>query len=496
VRAKLLPPLEGVYRNDKRRETERSQATDILAEYAADQPQVLANLLMDADEKQFADAAKLYLKLTVHGKAGAVLLQNEVEKPLASAINQDDKEKLAKRQANAAVLLLRMGQADKVWPLLKHSPDPRVRSYLIHRFSPLGADAGAIVKRLLENAEPDVTIRRALILSLGEYGEKELSSDAGKALLAKLQGIYCTDADPGLHAASEWLLGTWNQKTWLKEVNEKWAKGKDQRKKRLQEIKHALAKDQAPPQWYVNSQEQTMVVIPESPEPFLMGSPPTEAGRLDHETQHKKRIGRTFAIAAKSVTVEQILRMGKNYFGKSEAFVRRYAPKDDCPAVTIHWHMAAEYCNWLSEQEDLPPCYEIKSGKVTKLKDNFHNLTGYRLPTEAEMEYATRAGAETSRYFGETEDLLPKYAWYLKNAQENVFTWCQDSYKEYPTDIIAEAIEDKNHDLVFNSTYNRMLRGGSFSNHAPDVRSANRVNLAPSTRVYDDGFRVARTFTP
>ena len=89
--------------------------------------------------------------------------------------NADDaKEKLAKRQANAAVALLRMNQPEKVWPLLKHSPDPRVRSYLIHRFGPLGADARAIVKRLDE--EPDITIRRALILSLGEFERKGMVS--------------------------------------------------------------------------------------------------------------------------------------------------------------------------------------------------------------------------------------------------------------------------------------------------------------------------------
>ena len=102
-----------------------------------------------------------------------------------------------------------MNQPDKVWPLLKHSPDPRVRSYLIHRFGPLGADAKAIVKRLDE--EPDITIRRALILSLGSLARRSSRSEDRKALLPKLQEIYRTAADPGLHAAAEWLLRQWKQ---------------------------------------------------------------------------------------------------------------------------------------------------------------------------------------------------------------------------------------------------------------------------------------------
>jgi hypothetical protein len=118
--------------------------------------------------------------------------------------SDDKRETLAKRQANAAVALLRMNQPEKVWPLLQHSPDPRVRSYLIHRLRPLGADAGAIVKQL--DIESDVTIRRALVLSLGEYGEAAFTPDARKALLPKLQEKYRTASDPGLHAACEWLL--------------------------------------------------------------------------------------------------------------------------------------------------------------------------------------------------------------------------------------------------------------------------------------------------
>ena len=84
--------------------------------------------------------------------------------------------------------LLRMHQPAKVWPLLKHGPDPTLRSYLIHRLGPLGADAGAILKQL--DSESDITIRRALILSLGEYGERELSLETRKALLPKLQAMY------------------------------------------------------------------------------------------------------------------------------------------------------------------------------------------------------------------------------------------------------------------------------------------------------------------
>jgi eukaryotic-like serine/threonine-protein kinase len=220
----------------------------------------------------------------------------------------ESRETLAKRQANAAVALLRMNQPETVWPLLKHSSDPRLRSYLIHRLSPMGADPEALIKRLRE--EPDITIRRALLLSLGEFNEKELPPASRTSLLPKLQTIYPTDADPGLHAAAEWLLRTWKQEAWLNQVNEEWAKDKEQRPKRLQAIQQQLKASRAAsapgiqPQWYVNGQGQTMVVIP-GPVEFVMGSPTSEAGRVPNENQHRRRIGRTFALAAKSVKLAE-----------------------------------------------------------------------------------------------------------------------------------------------------------------------------------------------
>jgi formylglycine-generating enzyme required for sulfatase activity len=513
VRAKLLAPLSAAFRDrGEGRTPERSLATSILADYAADEPQVMADLLMDADEKQFA---LMYAKVKEHGDRGLPLLFGEVGKTLPPEAKDEARERLAKRQANAAVGLLRMNQPDRVWPLLKHSPDPRGRSYLIHRFGPLGTDAGVLVERL--EVEPEVAVRRALILSLGpeEFGEEAWTPEVKDVLVQRLREMYCTAPDPGLHAAAEWLLRQWQQEAWLAQTYDAWAKDSEQRQKRLEGITQALAGEQAEakPQWYVNGQGQTMVVIP-GPVEFLMGSPPTEAGRYADERRHRRRIGRTFAIAAKPVTVEQYRAFSNRY----EA-LKEYAPTEDCPAHGTSWHRAAAYCNWLSHREGLPRdqwYYQADpQGRATRMKGNSLGLIGYRLPTEAEWEYACRAGAVTSRYYGESEELLKNYAWYLENAKNrswpvggkkpndlglfdlhgNVWAWCQDRYEDYPEAKGIEAVEDPEEVLgIEDNNDSRVLRGSSFGSPAVFVRSANRERDVPTNGDDYVGFRPARSF--
>jgi formylglycine-generating enzyme required for sulfatase activity len=220
---------------------------------------------------------------------------------------------------------------------------------------------------------------------------------------------------------------------------------------------------------------------------------------------------------SKPVTSAQYLSLNKSRHEVDPEWTRH----PDFPVTRIDWYKAATYCNLLSKEEGVEEnqwCYETDAkGQVTKLKADYLSLTGYRLPTEAEMEYAIRAGAVTSRYYGETDELLGNYAWTRANANElrqrvgtkkpndlglfdavgNCFVWCQDASASYPDAKGDGAVEDKERELVVISTAGRVSRGGSFLHPTSYARSAYRNTWpAPTNLFIDLGVRPAKTFAP
>src|SRR5262249_54144209 len=183
-------PLITVHPDGDRPELQRSAATSLLARCAADRPEILADLVADADPRQYA---ALFPLLEKHGDRAVALMTAELERP---ARDRETKEAHAGRQANAAVTLLRLGRPERVWPLLRHGPDPSVRSHLIHRLAPLGADAAILGRRLGD--EMDVSARRALLLGLGEYRPEDLAAPERTALTNLLFQLLQDDPDAGV----------------------------------------------------------------------------------------------------------------------------------------------------------------------------------------------------------------------------------------------------------------------------------------------------------
>jgi len=432
-------------------------------------------------------------------------------------ITEETKDQLAKRQARGAIALLRMGKTEEVLPLMRHSADPRLRSFIVNWLSALGADPSTItaeLERLPATAKftpaqgqqlmhavlfhPETSQRRALILSLGTYGTEGLSSGEREPLIGKLLDLYRDDPDSGIHGAAEWTLRQWKQQEKLKERDAELRKVKDWGERR----------------WFVNGQGQTFAVI-EGPVEFDMGSPPTEPDRYSETQQHRVQIPRRFAIAAKEVTAEQYDQFVKETPQDEVTKNDSYSPDPKGPMDNVSWYDAAAYCNWLSRKENLPEYYEPNErGKYAagvRIKSDALKLSGYRLPTEAEWEYACRSGAATSRYYGSSNDLLDRYAWYNLTSGEhahpcgrllpndlglfdmlgNLWEWCHDVYQPNPKKTVVDNI---NMQLYLNSSNPRVLRGGAFSNLPGIVRSARRDPLAPYVRYVYYGFRPSRTY--
>ena len=274
VRLRLIAPLSQTFRDPGKPESERALATSILAEYAGDQPGVLADLLMDAAPEPFA---VLFPKVQAQAAQAVAALKAELSKTTDA---DADQEKRFQRQARAAVALVRLGQAEDVWPLLRHSPDPSVRSYIVHWLKLLGTDPKVLIAKLESLAhdpapppvegqsrmeailfDPVTSVRRALILALGEY--QDLPAAAREPLVATLLDAYRNDPDAGIHGAAEWTLRQWKQDEELKKADAGLPKLEDRGDRR----------------WYVNSAGQTLAVI-EGPVEFAMGSPATEPERF------------------------------------------------------------------------------------------------------------------------------------------------------------------------------------------------------------------------
>ncbi len=236
---------------------------------------------------------------------------------------------------------------------------------------------------------------------------------------------------------------------------------------------------------------------------FSMGSRDGE-GYDDERPRHRVCLS-PFAIATHEVTQGQYEAvMGEN---PSDC---EYGCGKKLPVQRVNWEDAVKFLNRLTAREN-----ELRAGEdgwtaLTECYDEQtwawdEECTGYRLPTEAEREYAARAGSTGAYSFGDDATKLGRYAWYDANAggevhevgtkqpnrwgladmRGNVYEWTFDGYASYSAEAARDPVNKKT------ATY-RVLRGGSFNSGASWLRSADRYWNGPSNRDWDGGFRCVR----
>ncbi|GHT87735.1 hypothetical protein FACS1894137_15350 [Spirochaetia bacterium] len=222
---------------------------------------------------------------------------------------------------------------------------------------------------------------------------------------------------------------------------------------------------------------------------FLMGSPSTEADRMNWEgPQHRVTVS-AFSMAQYEVSqaeYEAVMGNNPSYFKGANR-----------PVEQVSWFDAVAYCNARSLREGLSPVYTINGENVTWDR----NAKGYRLPTEAEWEYACRAGttgpfstgntitkSQANYDAGETAAVgsFAANPWGLYDMHGNVWEWCWDWIGLYSTEAQTDPTGAA-------SGSARVLRGGSLINSAAhNLRSAYRFIFTPSHRISIIGFRVVR----
>jgi formylglycine-generating enzyme required for sulfatase activity len=252
---------------------------------------------------------------------------------------------------------------------------------------------------------------------------------------------------------------------------------------------------------------------------FVMGSSRREPGRRANEAQREVELKRRFYLGTREVTNAEYRQFRAEH---RSGFVAAHSlDLDRQPAVNIGWQQAAAFCNWLSEQDGLPAAYETKNGALVPIVPA---TTGYRLPTEAEWEWAARyeRGTATRRYpWGEAlpvaarsgnyadysarivvQDVIPDYddgypatapvgsfpanALGLFDMGGNVAEWTQDLYT-----VTADASQVAVDPLSNGEAGQRVIRGSSWrQSGVTDLRLTAR-DFGAVTRT-DLGFRLAR----
>lgn len=297
-----------------------------------------------------------------------------VEQLERDAANEKKPEKDAeahdRRRANAASALALLGRTRPAMAMLKWTPDPQARSFLIHTLGPSGIHPSVLLDAL-SAPDLDVSVRRALLQAMGEIPASTFRKAVTLRVdaIARALSLYRDDPDPGVHASAKWLLTRW----------ERW----DELIKADLELRGPYKGER---RWRINLFGMTFVQV------------------------RDPKTGRPLEVSDTEVTVRQY-----GFFNPTHEYDQTVSPSDRHPMNGVDYCDAARFLNWLGLNDpDVhePPMYVPAVWNAMDLMlpiPERRGKGGYRVLTDREFRIASEGGSDTRRFYGDCETLLAKY---------------------------------------------------------------------------------------
>ena len=517
LREQLLADLERVFIDEKMSDAQRMNAADALADYAGNDVPKLAELLTVATPEQYA---VLFRKVSASGNSAArESLQKLTQQVPHDDLRQAERIELGRRRAGAAIALLRQGERESIFDVMRVTTDPESLSQFVARCKPCGVSVKELLdcvercdaKRQSLTAEPrklEDRVLYGLLLALGDFPIESVDETIRQQWRDRVGQWFANDPSSTVHGATGWLLRRWDCLDQVTRVEQTPVKYDPTGRRDWFNLVLPPVPDSKVDQTLVSF---TFVVFPAGE--YRIGSPLDEDNRQkgEGETLHTVSLSRPVAICDRELTWSQFDSYdngeGRTYWAEWSG--RQLGPRD--PMHGCYWYHAIDYCRWLTTQFGLAEgaqCYDDPAGLANGDSGApqykiYLERSGFRLPTEAEWEVACRSGSRSAYSFGCDPRLLTDYAWCLSNSEERPHTTSllrpnaqglfdiHGNLLEWTHDWYSDQVENSVDPIGPSSGKYRVLRGGAWDRIASSCRASYRSTYFPATGMSYIGFRLA-----